>query len=227
MTMGALCEAVVAEAKERNVFVYYDAATRDIVGSNNVRPTVDDADATGSDAHKYTDIDNAWFRIRKAAVGARVPVENFYREGSTLLCSRIRIPVTLASENLKSVCKNEYPKPKRPAAEGEGEGEAPAKRAAFNEQASADEAHEGATGDTAGTETVRDYFQRVIASLEEYGGTKVTMQDIAETRTGEPFFVKHCGLPAAEATHIWGAVLAVCSAKRPASDDKAEAPARE
>jgi hypothetical protein len=71
--------------------------------------------------------------------------------------------------------------------------------------------------------TVRGYFHGVIASLEVYGGAEVTIRDIAETSSGEPFFVKHCGLPAAEATHLWRAVLAACSAKRRA-DAEGEAP---
>ena len=130
MTMGALCEAVVAEATKRNVCVYYDAADGAIVVSNNVRPSLDDVDATGSDARKWDYIDNAWHRIRKVAARARVPVENFYPEGGTLPCSRIHIPVALASEDLKRVCKNGYQNPKRPATEAsDDKDEAPAKRA--------------------------------------------------------------------------------------------------
>ena len=108
---------------------------------------------------------------------------------------------------------------KRPA---EDDADRDAKRAAFDKQARDDEAHEGAvcngSGNTPPTETVRDYFHRVIDCLETFGGADVTILDIAETRSGEPFFVKHSGLPAAEATHIYNAVLAACSASD-ASDD--------
>ena len=126
--MKGLCEAVVAEAAGRNVCVYHDNAARDIVVSNNVCPTLADADDTGSDAAKWDAINDAWRKIKAEAWCDGVAVEEGnLMEGGAPPCSRIRIPVALASEDLKKACTNGYPRPKRPATDDDA---APAKRPA-------------------------------------------------------------------------------------------------
>ena len=130
--MAGLCEAVVAEAAQRNVCVYHDAA-RDIVVSNNVYPTLADVDDKGSDAAKWDAINDAWRKIEAEAWCAGVAVEKADSEGGAPPCSRIRIPVALASEDLKRACTNGYPKPKRPAADDDA---APNKRPATEDAAS-------------------------------------------------------------------------------------------
>lgn len=143
--MKGLCEAVVAEAARRNVCVYHDNA-RDIVVSNNVYPTLADVDDNGSDAAKWDAINDAWRKIKAEAWCDGVAVEEGdLMEAGAPPCSRIRIPVALASEDLKKACTNGYPRPKRPATEeiAEAPAEAPAKRPA-TEEIAASEASEPA-----------------------------------------------------------------------------------
>jgi hypothetical protein len=114
--MGALCEAAVAEAALRNVCVYYDAFAGAIMVNNNVYPCLADVDATGSDAAKWDAINAAWRRITTVAGVVGVAVENVDSEGGAPPCSRIRVPVAAASEDLKRACANGYPTPTHPGA---------------------------------------------------------------------------------------------------------------
>ena len=111
MTMGALCEAAVIEAASRNVGVYHDTAADAIMVNNNVYPTGADVDATGSDGAKWDAIDAAWRKITTVAGVVGVAVEEVDSEGGAPPCSRIRIPVAFASEDLKRACTNGYPTP--------------------------------------------------------------------------------------------------------------------
>ena len=130
--MGALYEAAATEAASRNVCVYHDNGGTDVIVSNNVYPTLADVDDTGSDAAKWDAINAAWRKIETVAGVVGVAVEEVGSEGGAPPCSRIRIPVDLASEDLKQACTNGYPRPKRPspsASDDEGE-TPPAKRPA-------------------------------------------------------------------------------------------------
>ena len=203
MIMDALCKAVVAEAASRTVSVRYENDRGDIVVCNTV---------TGTDAAHWVAINAAWERLVDLVFDVfedETPTKGLALEhvgkGTATGYRLIRIAVDLASEDLKRACKNGYPRPKRKASEARDDAEAG--------EAGRTSAKRRAT-EASDDVTVRDYLERVIASLETYGGAEVTIQDIAETRSGEPFFVKHCGLPAAEAIHLWRAVHAACSAKR-------------
>ena len=114
MTMGALCEAAATEAAHRNVCVYHDNKGSDIVVNNSVYPTLADVDATGSDGAKWDAINAAWRKITTVAGVVGVAVEEVDSEGGAPPCSRIRIPVAFASEDLKRACTNGYPTPSHP-----------------------------------------------------------------------------------------------------------------
>ena len=73
----------------------------------------------------------------------------------------------------------------------------------------------GVAGDSPST---ADSAALAPSTTGDGGGEPSAAPPEGTAESGEPFFVKHCGLPAAEATHIYGAVLAACSAKRPATE---------
>ena len=141
MTKEALFFAVRAEASIGRVCVYRDN-NGDIVVTENVNPA---PEADGDGWQTWSDIKTAMRAIERLAGDAGVAVYHVRtgteerRERSSYdpaAIGLIRIPVAAASEDLKRICTNGYPRPKRPAAEGEGQDEAPAaKRPASDDEA--------------------------------------------------------------------------------------------
>ena len=106
--MRALCEAAVAEAATGNVCVYHDNNGRNIVVSNNVYPTPADAAGSVSYVAQCDAVNAAWRKITTVAGGVGVYAE-MKEKATGGWCSLIRIPVALASEDLKQACTNGHP----------------------------------------------------------------------------------------------------------------------